>query len=747
MARNDRPHPNPLDQNVDDICYRWVPISTDQDDHVLAVKDEPQWHDGRSVEGTPASAEVISGELRCTLKALTPLFVGHDQYKANEVEGAKEVESAQDRRMKIQLPESWNVDVHVNSDKAVIEPLRSHSEDEPVLIQGSSLKGMLRQSLGALLNAPMERVQERTYSYRPNMGFGRGKTKYDYCCAVVEQYNRDTKHLLIKILAENAEIAFVRQDAYKDIGKPLPGELLNGIFKGVVKKKIPRGGKTYFKIIKDYHSNNALELNHRAYYYSGAIDGSGKLAKAFGLRGIYQCILVDEKTKGRTDTHSSIQVPKSIVQDYLKTQQHLHNTVSGHLRSGHPLESNLKKNHTSLKQVAKDVMRNADLKPNQLVYLEIEKDRNNNIKNIKSMGGHFRYRWRYFESVRKRANDQERSILSPLEVEKANQRSDEKHIAPSELSGARLLMGFVSGEKNIGTEGIGKGDYAKLGGRLAFNMAVEQVNKGEDEKERFMNPEKGCIVPLRILGSPKPSAVEHYLDQTKLSERNDSGTLVTYGDLRGDDPPGQLRGRKFYAHQPDVNKNPTHYQYADSEKDEIANRLSPLLRFVSKPDRTFRFTLRFRDLRPWELGAVLLAIDPNLINQAMDDSSRDRSKMKDKLAEWSDGDKSQPTFALKIGLARPLGLGSVQIHLNKKMCWSPAGRLESFDDSLCLLFEAFFEKLGDSRDELLCNWLDVHRYRGMKYCGYIPSNRCYDDVKEYHSKQRSSHAKGRRMKK
>src|SRR5690606_6600197 len=55
--------------------------------------------------------------------------------------------------------------------KSALCPLRAPWGKRPVVIPGDSLKGLLRHELGALLGAPMERVAERSYSYRPNQKF------------------------------------------------------------------------------------------------------------------------------------------------------------------------------------------------------------------------------------------------------------------------------------------------------------------------------------------------------------------------------------------------------------------------------------------------------------------------------------------------------------------------------------------------------------------------------------------------
>ena len=112
--------------------------------------EEPVWHDGASSKGR------LSGEVRFEMTNLTPLLVGWERRKVVE-EGLAQVKFENK-----DLPD----------DKAVLCPLRAPNiKGRPVLISGDSLKGLLRHELGALLGAPMERVAERSYSYRPNLKF------------------------------------------------------------------------------------------------------------------------------------------------------------------------------------------------------------------------------------------------------------------------------------------------------------------------------------------------------------------------------------------------------------------------------------------------------------------------------------------------------------------------------------------------------------------------------------------------
>ena len=88
----------------------------------------------------------------------------------------KQKKVEEDRRKYVGRVQDHIVDVEVkdsgwSNNKSVLCPLRAPWGKRPVVIPGDSLKGLLRHELGALLGAPMERVAERSYSYRPNALF------------------------------------------------------------------------------------------------------------------------------------------------------------------------------------------------------------------------------------------------------------------------------------------------------------------------------------------------------------------------------------------------------------------------------------------------------------------------------------------------------------------------------------------------------------------------------------------------
>ncbi|MFO0946280.1 MAG: hypothetical protein U1D30_10085 [Planctomycetota bacterium] len=113
----------------------------------------PIWHDGTS------SAGRLSGEIRFELETLTPLLVGWERGQVGDNESDWPV------------PPNLDGVSQLANKKSVLCPLRAPWGKRPVVIPGDSLKGLLRHELGALLGAPMERVAERSYSYRPNALF------------------------------------------------------------------------------------------------------------------------------------------------------------------------------------------------------------------------------------------------------------------------------------------------------------------------------------------------------------------------------------------------------------------------------------------------------------------------------------------------------------------------------------------------------------------------------------------------
>jgi CRISPR-associated protein (TIGR03986 family) len=149
--------------------------------------------------------------------------------------------------------------------------------------------------------------------------------------------------------------------------------------------------------------------------------------------------------------------------------------------------------------------------------------------------------------------------------------------------------------------------------------------------------DKGALkeFPLAILSSPKPTTSSFYL----LDERGKPRFSVRYtGNAR-------LRGRKFYRHQ--IREEREEYRREDDRKDS-QNRT---IRGALKPGAKFDFTVCFENLSSVELGALFWSI------------------------EMEEG------MYHKIGLAKPLGFGSIKLSIENIVTLDIRSRYSSFSGS------------------------------------------------------------------
>jgi len=615
--------------------------------------ESPVWHDGTD------SAKRLSGEVRFELQTLTPLLVGWERGQVGDLEGDWPV------------PKMLN-GVKLTDNKSLLCPLRAPWGRRPVIIPGDSLKGLLRQELGALLGAPMERVAERTHSYRPNALF-----------------TSDPDPRLVARLARIPDDG-ITIDEELQIRLPTRLELL------------PLNLK--------YDDNNKLTSNY--YRFNNANGAPYRGGLGAGERLNSKARLYERIDANLSEPLDSVQVEPSVQEGYLATVKHLVDLDHGHFCKGrHP---DVPKVVTG--SAAKDRILHAAgtvvFQPGDLIWVEWDIKKNR----VVSLGWHYYYRWAYTDSVRvcrkgerkRDAGGYERHGLFPLPEELRHDNDG----APMGLSAIRRLFGYTGDSE--GSAGIGEGDYAQLMGRVFPNAALEVVNDSDTEEARFI-PQTF----LKELGMPRPSAVEHYLQQPYHPDQrpDDRATLMTYGDAVDYDSPGELAGRKFYL---DRMHAVTNEPWKDDSSDKHNNELSTLALEASKPNRKFRFTLRFRDLDSSELAAILVALCPN--------------QFKDMLG----GDHSNG-YCSKLGYARPLGWGSVRIEA-RALLW-----LDTADDPLGLQPET--NLLAWVRDHhqmspMQKQWLGVHRHEHPDAHDY-PTGKG-SKVYNYHSALRAAHSRSRR---
>lgn len=500
----------------------------------------PIWHDGASSQGRH------SGEIRFELETLTPLLVGWERGQVGDAESDWPVPSDL-------------AGMQFADKKSVLCPLRAPWGKHPVVIPGDSLKGLLRHELGALLGAPMERVAERSYSYRPNALFP----------------NQPTPKLIARIArVPNDGIEMKALDGSTQVRVPTKLELLPTNLRYDKKRE---QNANYYR----------FDDGNGATYRGG--QGAGE--KLNSKRNLHRKLTVNPNQSTETAALS-----QSVQDGYLATVRHLVDLDHGHFSKRHPDVPKIVAGdaaRTRILKAAKDEV----FQPGDLVWVEWDTDENR----IVSLGWHYYYRWAYTDSVRKTAGKLERHGLFPLDTE----REKDGDGAPKELSAVRRLLGYTG--DNEGSAGIGENDHAQLMGRVFVNAGLEVVGENDTGEQRFLGP-----TVLKELGMPRPSAVEHYLKQPHhpSSRRSDNATLVTYGDAAGYDAPGELAGRKFYLDRPKAVAE-------DASLTDKQNDRSTLALEASKPGRKFRFTVRFRDLDAAELAAIVVALSPDQFKSAL----------------------------------------------------------------------------------------------------------------------------------
>ncbi len=145
-------------------------------------------------------------------------------------------------------------------------------------------------------------------------------------------------------------------------------------------------------------------------------------------------------------------------------------------------------------------------------------------------------------------------------------------------------------------------DKKSFSGRVFFEDALLT-----NQNEKLIMEE--CIP--ETLSSPKPTTFQHYLEQ-------DSDNIKNLKHYNSDT---NIRGYKLYWHKSEIKwKKPNEFN------ENIDTKIKPI-----KKDTKFKFRIRFENLSQIELGVLLFAL------------------------------KLPPGCAHKIGMGKPIGLGSVEI--------------------------------------------------------------------------------------
>lgn len=213
-------------------------------------------------------------------------------------------------------------------------------------------------------------------------------------------------------------------------------------------------------------------------------------------------------------------------------------------------------------------------------------------------------------------------LQSPFDFVPKNLRREE------DLDLAEAIFGY--------TRSKGEGKQRSYAGRVNFSDAHYEDGQGSPwlEEARPLTP--------HILGSPKPTTFQHYLVQRKPNFVQDGTTKdgrprykKDLADYASETPTETvIRGHKLYWHRASVGWQ----ELAETEPVKTNDTQHTHIRPV-KENRHFTFTIYFENLSEVELGALLW-----VLNVAKNEKYR-----------------------LKLGMGKPLGMGSVSIGYTLKL--------------------------------------------------------------------------------
>ncbi|GAB4400391.1 MAG: TIGR03986 family CRISPR-associated RAMP protein [Anaerolineales bacterium] len=172
---------------------------------------------------------------------------------------------------------------------------------------------------------------------------------------------------------------------------------------------------------------------------------------------------------------------------------------------------------------------------------------------------------------------------------------------------AEAMFGYVPQGKDTGRK--------QLAGRVYVSDAVMQ-----GDISKAVLPE----TQLKVLSSPKSTSFQNYLTQDNPNNPDELNHYDTSNQKT------TLRGHKFYWHKGQV--TPDTYTATEDEKKRLKDQLSEKVKPI-KEGQEFSFEIRFENLLPEELGALLWVLD----------TAKDEQ------------------YRLKIGMGKPYGLGSVSV--------------------------------------------------------------------------------------
>lgn len=542
---------------------------------------------------------LLTGEVRCSLFALTPLFVGNQRTEREP-------------------------DHH-----ALVSPLTLGGK---TAISKHALKGMLSSALSAMMGEKLSRVGERGFLFRPlncpersrvsgirwRLGVLRGARGHAAEIHAIELLREGKRELFCEALKQLSSLPSA-------LG-PLPMRL--GI-------------------------DGSLML-HEAHLRANSTIENGPKSKSKKLVSTWWVYY--RKSQHSTDP---LQVHDQAMRQYGGTIELLRSRMKKHPTLQRHLDEVKAEKKISDNTLLAWFDEQWNLERSKLIYFEYRKRKSGRGNELISFGPCFRYPWAYGNSVRMKGGNlrteigfetqEEEWFLDPLAMKSA--LSLTKRLFGVSPSDDTLLRNHASlGQQTLGSANAAAKKRRQLRafrGKVRFTHAIYETGGWERTN-----------VTLKTLGQPKASSWETYLQHNGIQ-------IATWG-MDGMEPvdAGDLGGRKRYLHNPKAARDDHQFTQENQDRQNCTIQSGfwgpkfPASGATSIPDSLpqFRFTLRFDGLAPWELGALLAALE--LGNELLPGNGLPQVIAQRGFAP-DDQQQRSPLHAHKLGLGRPLGLGSV----------------------------------------------------------------------------------------
>ncbi len=692
----------------------------------VAQRSGPTFHHGAN----PDQDQRLSGELRCTLTALSPLLVANQQVKVGKLSNGmkRQLEDFCERertrllnfvdtfskRNNEDLPQlqrrkqKTKDDINSQCDKfpqnkMVLFPLQlGGAATAQVVIPGEGIKGMLRHLIGSLTGAPLDRVGEATHSSRPNAKLpppNQPLRTIPIAGRVIKNMTKECLDLQIEPIVDIGKIEWVHGSRLQVTGTATPcavGDWIDAKTTFGQKVRVQQGyaASARFRWKDRGQGQNRTGARGRLLAVRYGLDIGQELHQAhkgppLGAHEKHEQALVPESLFVR----GTLNVEHAVVKNFKTSREHAvsKDEETGHLTKDNPISGKVRRplrEHPLPHE--NDLMFFELLLPQSLSYSDacnrlrdIDPKRRINLHDCKiiSCGQNYYYRWRHVDSVTKIAwgwdGKDWRAEPRPEFVDPQGPAKDGLYALQNMLSGRTL----------------------SLAGRISVNSALERVKPGAELTERFIDGSGGTgfDVWLQPLASPKgPSWARGYVPG---NEGNGTGKpLRTLGDGIVADPGKKFIevqnlattgfGPKHYLHHSATLGDPhkkTHYDLpafiaarekagnpdpegaVDRRKALLSDQAAVALR-VSRPGTELGFTVRFRDLLPAELGALAVALNPDLIASVEDALPEQCRRLLADVPAIAVGGLER-RFGLRLGHGKPLGMGSVAVTIDSAVSW------------------------------------------------------------------------------